>query len=190
MFVGGTPQMASVELNPARPTSTKDSGQCVLLIGSAAADAARILGELGSTMDEGFRVEWVTNISTGIERLHAGGIGVVVLDLSLPRSNGVEDFDKIFQAAPHVPILILSNADVEEMAKTAIRRGARGYLVKEQADGYRLSRTVREMMDRHAPKAISLGNEAATTMLDAIDEALLRTDLHGNVTYLNRSGEE
>jgi diguanylate cyclase (GGDEF)-like protein/PAS domain S-box-containing protein len=190
MVVGGTPQMASLELKPAKPTSTKDSGDCVLLIGSAAKDAARILGELGSTTGDGFRVEWVTNISRGIERLQAGGVGAVVLDLSRPRSNGVEEFDQIFQAAPHVPILILSDADVEVMARTATRRGALGYLVKEQADGYRLSRTVREMMDRHAPKAIFLENEAANTMLDAIDEALLRTDLHGNVTYLNRSGEE
>jgi diguanylate cyclase (GGDEF)-like protein/PAS domain S-box-containing protein len=182
--------MASLELKPAKSTSTKNSGDCVLLIGSAAEDAARILGELGSTTDDGFRVEWVTNISSGIDRLLAGGIGAVVLDLSLPRSNGVEEFDRIFQAAPHVPILILSDADVEEMARTAIRRGARGYLVKEQADGYRLSRTVREMMDRYAPKAISFENEAANTMLDVIDEAVLRTDLHGNVTYLNRAGEE
>jgi diguanylate cyclase (GGDEF)-like protein len=180
--------MESPERRAAKPTNAKDS-ECVLLIGSAAADAARILGELGSTTVERFRVEWVTNISSGIERLHSGGIGAVVLDLSKHGSNGVEEFDKIFQAAPHVPVLILSDADLEEMAKTAIRRGARGYLVKEQADGYRLSRTVREMMDRHRPKASSLENEGASTMLDAIEEAVLRTDPHGNVTYLNRAGE-
>jgi diguanylate cyclase (GGDEF)-like protein/PAS domain S-box-containing protein len=181
--------MANPELKTAKPINTKDSGECVLLIGIAAGDAARILGELGSTSDDGFRVEWVTNISSGIERLHAGGIRAVVLDLSQRGSNGVEEFDKIFQAAPRVPILILSDADVEEMAKTTIRRGARGYLVKEQADGYRLSRTVREMMVRHTPKATSLENEGASTMLDVIEEAVLRTDLHGNVTYLNRAGE-
>ncbi|HXN27080.1 MAG TPA: EAL domain-containing protein [Candidatus Acidoferrales bacterium] len=145
-------------------------------------------GELGST-DDGFRVEWLSNISPGIERLHAGGIGAVLLDLSERGSDGVEEFDKIFQAAPHVPILILSNADVEEMAKTAVRRGARGYLVKEQSDGYRLSRTVREMMVRHLPEKIAQENESARTMLDAIEEAVLRTDVHGDVTYLNRAGE-
>jgi diguanylate cyclase (GGDEF)-like protein/PAS domain S-box-containing protein len=181
--------MAGTGRKTAKPTNTKESGDCVLLIGSAAADAARILGELGSTTVDGFRVEWVTNISTGIERLHAGGIGAVVLDLSQRGGNGVEEFEKIFQAAPHVPILILSDADVEEMAKTAIRRGARGYLVKEQADAYRLSRTVREMMDRHLLEDIALENESASTMLDAIEEAVVRTDVHGQVTYLNRAGE-
>jgi diguanylate cyclase (GGDEF)-like protein/PAS domain S-box-containing protein len=181
--------MPGTELKIGKPTSIKEFGDCVLLIGSAAADAARILSELGSAAADGFRVEWVTNIAIGIERLRAGGIGAVVLDLSERGSNGVEEFDRIFQAAPHVPILILSDADVEEMAKTAIRRGARGYLVKEQADGYRLSRTVREMMDRHLPEDIAGENDSARKMLDAIEEAVLRTDVHGNVKYMNRAGE-
>jgi diguanylate cyclase (GGDEF)-like protein/PAS domain S-box-containing protein len=181
--------MPGTELNTAKPTSINESEDCVLLIGSAAADAARILSELGSTTIDGFCVEWVTNISAGIERLHAGGIGAVVLDISQRGSNGVEEFDRIFQAAPHVPILILSDADVEEMAKTAIRRGACGYLVKEQADGYRLSRTVREMMNRYLPGNIARENDSASNMLDAIEEAVLRTDVHGNVKYLNRAGE-
>ena len=181
--------MPGTELKIGKPTSIKEFGDCVLLIGSAAADAARILSELGSAAADGFRVEWVTNIDIGIERLRAGGIGAVVLDLSERGSNGVEEFDRIFQAAPHVPILILSDADVEEMAKTAIRRGARGYLVKEQADGYRLSRTVREMMDRHLPEDIAGENDSARKMLDAIEEAVLRTDVHGNVKYMNRAGE-
>jgi diguanylate cyclase (GGDEF)-like protein/PAS domain S-box-containing protein len=181
--------MAGTELNPATPANTKERGDCVLLIGSAAADAAKILGELGSTPGNGFRVEWITEISTGIARLHAGGIQAVVLDLSEHGSGGAKEFDKILQAAPHVPILILTDADVEEMAKTAIRRGARGYLVKERADGYRLSRTVRKMMDHHLPETIAQENESASTMLDAIEESVLRADVGGHVMYLNRAAE-
>jgi diguanylate cyclase (GGDEF)-like protein/PAS domain S-box-containing protein len=181
--------MAGTELKIAKPTNTKQGGDCVLVIGSAGADAARILGELGPATNGGFRVEWVSNTATGIERLHAGDIGAVVLDVSEQVSDGAAEFDRIFQAAPHVPVLILSDADLGEMAKTAMRRGARGYLVKEQADGYRLSRTVREMMDRHLPGEIARENESSSTMLDAIEEAVLRTDAHGDVRYLNRAGE-
>jgi diguanylate cyclase (GGDEF)-like protein/PAS domain S-box-containing protein len=181
--------MEGSELKIAGPTNTKQGDDCVLVIGSAGADAARILGELGSAADGGFRVDWVTSVSAGIERLHAGGIGAVVLDVSEHVSDGVEEFDKIFQAAPQVPVLILSDADLQEMAKTAIGRGARGYLVKEQADGYRLSRAVREMMDRNLPEQIAQENESSSTMLDTIEEAVLRTDAHGDVRYLNRSAE-
>jgi DNA-binding response OmpR family regulator len=69
------------------------------------------LGELGSVTEERFEVEWVTELSRGIERLGDGGVAAAVLDLNLPDSEGVETFDKLFHAAPGVPILILSDAD-------------------------------------------------------------------------------
>src|ERR1700730_8242167 len=182
--------MPGLELRTAKQTNAKDSGECVLLIDAQADDAARILDELRSAPDERFQVEWVTELSSGIERLRSGGVGAVVLDLTLPDSHGVETFDKLFEAAPRVPILILSGADAEEMAKQAVQRGAQDYLVKNQADGYRLRRTVRTMIDRRAAEAISLENEVANVTPDSIGEAVLRTDIRGNVTYLNRVAEK
>src|SRR6202040_4443529 len=116
--------MPSPELRTATPMNTKDRGECVLLIEAEADDAARILDELGSATNERFRVEWVTELSSGIERLHRGGVGAVVLDLTLPDSHGVETFDQLFHAASRVPILILGEADAEEMARQAVQRGA------------------------------------------------------------------
>src|ERR1700730_1417108 len=113
--------MPSPELRPAKPTIRKDSDECVLLIEAHADDAARILDELGSATDERFRVEWVTDLSMGIERLRNGGVGAVVLDVTSPDSHGVETFDQLFQAAAGVPILILSGADAEEMARKAVQ---------------------------------------------------------------------
>src|SRR6202166_901534 len=109
--------------------------ECVLLIASDADAAARVLGELGSVTGERFGVEWVTELSRGIERLCDGGVGAAVLDLNLPDSKGVETFDKLFQASPGVPILILSDVDTEGEARQAVQHGAQDYLLKEQADG-------------------------------------------------------
>jgi diguanylate cyclase (GGDEF)-like protein/PAS domain S-box-containing protein len=164
--------------------------ECVLLIAADADQAARVLGELGSVTEERFHLEWVTELSRGIERLRDGGVGAAVLDLNLPDSQNAETLDKIFQAAPGVPILILSEADTEAAAREAVQRGAKDYLLKEQADGYRLRWTVRTMLDRHAADAVALQNEVANTTLDSIGEAVLRTDIGGNVTYLNRVAEE
>ncbi|HXN23776.1 MAG TPA: EAL domain-containing protein [Candidatus Dormibacteraeota bacterium] len=184
--------MSSLSLGTARQTTMtmKDGDECVLLIEAQAGDAARILDELRSATDEPFRVEWVTELSSGIERLRNGGVGAVMLDLTLPDSHGVETFDKLFQAAPDVPILILSGADAEETARQAVQRGAQDYLVKNQADGYRLRRTVRTMMDHRAAEAMLLESEIANLTLDSIVEAVLRTDIRGNVTYLNRIAEK
>jgi diguanylate cyclase (GGDEF)-like protein/PAS domain S-box-containing protein len=171
------------------PSNTKGN-ECVLLIASDADATARVLGELGSVTEERFVVEWVTELSRGMERLCDGGVRAVVLDLNLPDSRGVETFDKLFQAAPGVPVLILSDADTEGEARQAVRHGAQDHLLKEQADGYRLRRTVRTMMDRWADQAVSRENALATITLDSIGEGVVRTDLCGNVTYLNGFAEK
>jgi diguanylate cyclase (GGDEF)-like protein/PAS domain S-box-containing protein len=174
----------------AEPASTKGAHECVLLIAADAGEAATALGELNSLTKERLQVVWVTELSRGIDRLRDGGVGAAVLDLNLPDSQGVEMFDKLFQAASGVPILILSRADTEAMARQAVQRGAQDYLVKEQVDGYRLRRTVRTMMDRRAAEAVWLENEIASITLNSIGEAVVRTDIRGNVTYLNRLAEK
>jgi len=176
-------------LRTAIHTNTKDSDECVLLIEAQAEDAKRILDELGLATDERFHVEWVTELSSGIERLRNGGVGAVVLDLTLPDSQGIDTFNKIFEAAPSVPVLILTGADAEEIARQAVRRGAQDYLVKNQADGYRLKRAVGTLMDRRSAEALLLENEVANATLDSIEEGVLRTDIRGNVLYLNRMAE-
>jgi len=177
----------------ANRANTNDGEECVLLIEADGDVAAEILAELNSATEERLHVEWVTELASGIERLRKGGVGAVVLDLTLPDSRGVETFDKLFQAASRVPILILSEADAEEMARQAVQRGAQNYVVKNHSVGYRLRGVVRTMLDRRAAEAavnaLVLQNEVAKLTLDAIEEAVLRTDLNGDVTYLNRMAE-
>src|ERR1700678_1329577 len=176
-------------LEPEIHTNAKHRHECVLLIDARADEAARILEELNSGKDERFDAEWVPELSSGIERLRNGGIGAVVLDMSLPASRAMETFDRLFQAAPGVPILILVGADAEEMARKAVQLGAQDYLVKNPADGYRLRRAVRAMMERRSTAAVLLENQVANVTLDSIGEAVLRTDIDGNVAYLNRIAE-
>jgi diguanylate cyclase (GGDEF)-like protein/PAS domain S-box-containing protein len=182
--------MKSPERKLAEATNTKNGHECILLIATDADDAARVLGELGSVTEEQFQVEWVTALSTGVERLRDGGVGVAVLDLNLPGSQDAKTFDQLFQAASGVPILILTEVDTEAMAREVVQQGAQDYLLKEQASGYRLRRTVRMMLDRRAAAAVALENEVANATLDSIGEAVLRTDIRGNVTYLNRVAEK
>ena len=168
----------------------KGGHECVLLIAADADEAARVLGELGSVTEESFEVQWVTELSRGIERLRDGGVSAAVLDLNLSDSQGLETFNQLFEVAPDLPILILSEAGTEEIARQAVHLVAYDYLINEQADGYRLRRTVRTMIDRHALDAVRVENELATTTLNLIGEGILRTDADGNVTYLNRFAEK
>ena len=182
--------MPNSGLRTAIQTSTKDRNDCVLLIEDDKDDAARILNELSSATDERFHVEWVTELSSGIDRLRNGGVGAVLLDLTLPDSHGTEAFDRVFKASSRVPILIISGADSEEMARQVVQRGAHDYLIKTQADGYRLRQAVGKMMDLRATEATLAENEVANVTLDSIEEAVVRTDKSGNVMYLNRMAEK
>jgi PAS domain S-box-containing protein len=127
----------------------------------------------------------MTELSGGIERLRRGGVGAVLLDLTLPDSHGIETFDKLFEVAPRVPIFDPQRGDAEASARQAVQRGAYDYVLKNQSDGYRLRRAVRTMIGLRATAAMSLKNEAASVAMDAIGEAVLRTDTRGNVIYLN-----
>ena len=173
-----------------KPKTARESDACVLVIGDETGEMAGILEKLGSAADERVRIERVDELSSGIDRLHTGGVRAVVLDLTFPGGDGVETFDKLFQAAPQVPILVLSRADAEGTARETVKRGARDFLVKSPSDGYRLNHAVRTLLDSRAAEATRLENEVANLTLDAIGEGVLRTDSQGNVTYLNRVAEE
>jgi diguanylate cyclase (GGDEF)-like protein/PAS domain S-box-containing protein len=173
-----------------KPKTARESDACVLVIGDETGEMAGILEKLGSAADERVRIERVGELSSGIDRLHTGGVRAVVLDLTFPGGDGVETFDKLFQAAPQVPILVLSRADAEETARETVKRGSRDFLVKSPSDGYRLNHAVRTLLDSRAAEATRLENEVANLTLDAIGEAVLRTDSQGNVTYLNRVAEK
>jgi len=97
----------------------------------------------------------------------------VVLDLALPDSDGIETLETILDVAPGMPVLILSGVESEEMAREAVRCGAQDYLIKNQADGYRLRLALHAMMDRHAAEVRMVKNEAAHATLDSMGEGVL-----------------
>jgi diguanylate cyclase (GGDEF)-like protein/PAS domain S-box-containing protein len=173
-----------------KPKTARESDECVLVIGDETGEMAGILDQLGSAADERVRIERVSELSSGIDRLHTGGVRALVVDLTSPGRDGVETFDKLFQAAPQVPILVLSRADGEETARDTVKRGARDYLVKSPSDSSRLTHAMRTLLDSRAVEATRLENEVANLTLDSIGEAVLRTDSQGNVTYLNRVAEK
>ena len=126
-----------------KQTATKDSDEGGLLIGAGAGEAARISEELGSVSDEGVRIEWVKELSNGIDRLRGGKVAAVALDQTSPDSGGIETVAKLFQAAPRVPILVLGGVYAGETARETAKRGAPNDLVKSSSDGNRLGRAVR-----------------------------------------------
>src|SRR5882672_5866708 len=117
------------------------------------------------------------------------GIDAVLLELSLPDSRGIETFDKLFSVAPDVPILVLGSGN-EALAKEAVARGAQDYLLAGHLDSYSLPRALRSAIERKTVEdALYLERERAVVTLNSIGDAVLCTDISGNITYLNLVAE-
>ena len=120
----------------------------VLLIEDNSADAKLIREALTDKRFGPFQIEWVKNLSDGLERLSKGGIEAVLADLLLPDSQGIKTLDRILLAAPGVPILVISGLDDEGMASQAVQHGAKDYIPKSHLDSYTLSRALQNMIDQ------------------------------------------
>jgi PAS domain S-box-containing protein len=167
--------------------NSNDNLDCVLLIENDPGDASLIREILATGPVD---VQWVRKLSDGLERLSRAGIGAVMLNLFLPDSQGITTFDEVFAAVPYIPILILSDSESEDLSTQSIQRGAQDYVLKSHLDRYWLPRALRNMVERKILKeALFLEKERAQVMLNSIGDAVLSTDVSGNVTYLNLVAE-
>ena len=163
-----------------------DKDDYVLLIESDLGAATFIRAALAEAREGLFTVEWVANLNVGLERLSKGGIKAILLNLFLSDSQGIETFKAQYEIESHIPILILSDPDHEEVAKLAIQQGAQDYLLTGHIDRYSLSRAIRNVMERKmAEEALFIEKERAQVTLNSIGDAVISTDIAGNVTYLN-----
>ena len=161
----------------------------ILLIESDAVAADKIRAALTAPGSRSFEVEWLLHLSEGLARLSKGGIDAVLLELSLPDSHGIETFDKLFNAVPDIPILILGDGN-EALAKEAVGRGAQDYLLAVHLNSYSLPRALRSAIGRKAVEdALYAEKERAVVTLNSIGDAVLCTDISGNITYLNLVAE-
>lgn len=120
----------------------------ILLVEDNPGDIHLIQQMLAEVKDAPFGLEYAVRLSTGLERLAEGGIDLVLLDLSLPDSNGINTLVRTRAQPPEVPIVVLTGLDDETLAIEAVREGAQDYLVKEQVDGNLLVRSMRYAIER------------------------------------------
>jgi signal transduction histidine kinase len=92
-------------------------------------------------------------LSAGLDQLSAGGVDVVLLDLSLPDSQGMDTYATVHRTAPAIPIVVLSGTDDENVAVRAVQEGAQDYLVKGRVDGAAILRSTRYAIERQRLEA-------------------------------------
>src|ERR1700693_4003859 len=160
--------------------------QKILLVENNPAAADKICAALAAAGSGSFDMEWVRQLSDAVTRLNKGGIDAVLLELSLPDSHGIETFDKLFMAAPDVPILILGTTANKTAAKQAVGRGAQDYLPPRHLDSYSLPRALRNAIERKVVEdALYVEKERALVTLNSIGDAVVCSDMSSKITHLN-----
>ncbi len=120
----------------------------VLIVEDNPGDIDLIRGALAGTGPVQFEVESVPRLALAIERLAQDATDLVITDLGLPDSQGLETFRTLRQAAPRLAIIVLTSLGGRETGLAAVREGAQDYLVKGEIHGDMLTRAVSYAVER------------------------------------------
>ena len=95
-----------------------------------------------------FEVTHFTALRPALDALDMPGFDLVLLDLSLPDSDGIDTFLRMQDRAPDLPIVVLTGMDDEALAVETVHRGAQDYLVKGRVDDRVLVSSMRYALER------------------------------------------
>ena len=95
-----------------------------------------------------FDVQYADRLQAAIEYLGQNKVEVILLDLGLPDSQGLETLRKIYAQVPELPIVVLTGLNDEMIGVQAVNEGAQDYLIKGQVDTHLLRRTIRYAIER------------------------------------------
>ncbi|PIZ15342.1 hypothetical protein COY52_09970, partial [Candidatus Desantisbacteria bacterium CG_4_10_14_0_8_um_filter_48_22] len=120
----------------------------VLLVEDNPGDARLIQEMLKEVKDADFELEQASRISEAVKRVTGKGIDVILLDLSLPDSDGLDTFIRVSAKAGEIPIVVMTGLTDRTLAIKAVQGGAQDYLVKGTVDSNLIIHSLRYAIER------------------------------------------
>ena len=159
----------------------------VLLVEDNPADSLLIRSMLDESGQEVFHYAISESLTQCFDVLTEHTFDIVLLDLSLPDTHGLETFSAVHSKIPDTPIIVLSGLDDESMAIKAVNLGAQDYLVKGQVDHYLLLRAVRYARERKSVERKLRQSEAFyQSLVENLPQNIIRKDVNGRFTFANQ----
>ena len=143
----------------------------VLLVEDSPSDAQLLCELLQDYPPQRFAIERAERLEEALGLLAERAFDVVLLDLTLPDSAGLETCTRMRRAAPHVPVVVLTGVDDETIALEAMRQGVEDYLVKGQIHGGTVGRAIRYAVERSRSElALRESEERYRTLFSTMSE--------------------
>lgn len=143
-----------------------EPGLRVLVIEDADEDRARLERALAGAGDGRPEVLTAARVEQAEALLAARGADVVILDLNLPDSAGLDTVRRVCAMARRAAIVVLTGTDDDAVARSALRAGAQDYIVKGQVDRGLLLRAIAYARER------KLAQEERELLIAELNEAL------------------
>lgn len=125
-----------------------DTAKHILLVEDNPGDARLIQEMLKEQRDDFYHFIHASSLPEASEQLIGNTIDIVLLDLNLPGSTGIDTFYKFYDQNQQLPIIILSGVIDIDIALQAVQGGAQDYLAKGQFDGNILARVISYSIER------------------------------------------
>lgn len=170
----------------------------LLLVEDNADDALLIKRKLDNSVRARFRIHVTTTLANGLSFISSQPPDLILADLGLPDSRGLQTVYSIMADAPHIPLVVLSGFDDEATAIKAVQAGAQDYLVKGQIDNPQLERSLyysierarlQNEIDKHHKRIISFQTNLYK-VLDKNADAILVIDEDKHVLFSNPAAGE
>src|SRR6202171_5909067 len=170
---------------------TKKSLGTLLLVDDNPGDA-RLLREMFNEQGaHSTEVVHVENMSEAEKFLVGHAVDMIVLGLGLSDVQGLAPVRRAHAAAPRIPLVVLTGMDDESLATETLQEGAQDYLIKGQIDTRGLLRALRYAIERKIMEdTLFVEKERAQVTLNSIGDAVICTDVSGDITFLNLVAEK
>lgn len=118
----------------------------ILLIEDNPGDAVTIREMLKESDDMNYDISYTNRLDDGLKILIKDNFDLILLDLCLPDSEGMDTFNIMKYNAPDIPIIVLTGLKEDIFAVSAVRRGAEDYLVKDELNSDLLATSIKKAM--------------------------------------------
>lgn len=156
----------------------------ILLIEDSELEAKLVCDYLSSS-DE-YNVKTCASVKEAFIELLNNKFDIIILDLGLPDSSGLDTFNRIYSQYNNIPIIVLTGNDDEEQAVELVKRGAQDYLPKHYIDKKVLKRSIKYSLERfRIEEELRLGRSIYQALVENSPDMICRFSIDKTVIYAN-----